>query len=95
MDYCIDSAAERLSSTGGIVLSGKIFERIQKGTDEGGKTLKHPHLLRVLAELFVQRRTRYEEMELFRSDALFHRSLELPYVPAPDTLRLNMAQMRN
>jgi len=47
-----------------------------------GKTLKHPQLLRVLAGLFVQGRTRYEEVELFRSDALFHRSLELPYALA-------------
>jgi hypothetical protein len=36
MDYCIDSTTERLSSTGGIALAGKIFERIQLGTDEVG-----------------------------------------------------------
>jgi hypothetical protein len=61
--------------------------------DEGGKTLKHPQLLRVLAGLFVQGRTRYEEVELFRSDALFHRSLELPYALAAETLRLYAEQM--
>jgi hypothetical protein len=58
-----------------------------------GKTLKHPQLLRVLAGLFVQGRTRYEEVELFRSDALFQRSLDLPYVPAAETLRLYVAKM--
>jgi len=41
----------------------------------------------------VQGRTRYEEVELFRSDALFHRSLELPYALAAETLRLYAEQM--
>ena len=95
MDYSIDSTTEQLHSTGGIALAGKIFERIQLGTDEVGKTLKHPHLLRVLAGLFVQGRTRYEEVELFRSDTLFQKSLELPYVPAAETLRLYVEQMRD
>ena len=93
MDYVIDSTTEKLHSTGGIALAGKIWERIQLGTDEVGKTLKHPHLLRVLAGLFVQGRTRYEEVSLVRSDSLFQESLELPYVPAPETLRLYLEQM--
>jgi len=71
LDYIIDSTTEQLHSTGGLALAGKIFERIQLGTDETGRTLKHPYILRAVAGLFVQGRTRYEEIGLFREDPLF------------------------
>ena len=90
MDYVIDTTTETLHSTGGIALVGKIFERIGFGTSA---SLSHPEILRVLAGLFTQGRTRYEEIKLFRHDRLFRDSLCLNYVPARETLRIYLERI--
>lgn len=91
MDYRIDSTTDSIHSTGGIALAGKIFERLGFGDPDSG--LSHPEVLRVLAGLFVQGRTRYEEIDLFRRDCLFRDSFGLAYVPARETLRLYLERM--
>lgn len=91
MDYLIDTTTEQLHSTGGIALVGKICERI--GFGSASSPVSHPEILKSLVGLFVQGRTRYEEMELFRGDRLFRDSFGLAYVPAPETLRLYLERM--
>ena len=38
--------------------------------------------------LFVQGRSSFEEIKLFRSDPFFKQAFDLKYVPAAETLRL-------
>lgn len=93
MDYMIDSTTDKLSSTGGIALVGKILEKIGFGLPQNCTKVKHPGILKSLVGLFVQGRTRFEEIKLFRDDDVFQNSLELDYVPAAETLRLYLEQM--
>jgi len=46
-----------------------------------------------LVGLFVQGRTHFEEIDLFRRDQLFRDSFSLAYVPARETLRLYLERM--
>ena len=91
MDYLINTTTDQLHSTGGIALVGKICERI--GFGSASSAVSHPEILKSLVGLFVQGRTRYEEMDLFRRDRLFRDSFGLAYVPAPETLRLYLERM--
>ena len=91
MDYLIDTTTDQIHSTGGIALVGKICERI--GFGSASSPVSHPEILKSLVGLFVQGRTRYEEMDLFRRDRLFRDSFGLAYVPAPETLRLYLERM--
>lgn len=90
MDYLIDTTTDRLHSTGGVALVGKICERIGFGSMS---SVSHPETLKSLIGLFVQGRTRYEEIDLFRRDRLFRDSFGLAYVPARETLRLYLERM--
>lgn len=92
MDYMIDSTTDKLSSTGGIALVGK-FEKIGFGVLPRTSEIKHPGILKSIVGLFVQGRTRFEEIKLFRGDDFFQNSLDLDYVPAAETLRLYLEQM--
>ncbi|MFP4012354.1 MAG: hypothetical protein ACLFUM_11685, partial [Spirochaetaceae bacterium] len=60
----IDTTTGQLHSTGGIALVAKICERLGFGSPSS--SVFHPEILRSLVGLFVQGRTRYEEMDLFR-----------------------------
>jgi hypothetical protein len=91
LDYLIDTTTDQLNSIGGIALVGKICERI--GFGSASSPVSHPEILKSLVGLFVQGRTRYEEMELFRRDRLFRDSFGLAYVPARETLRLYLERM--
>jgi hypothetical protein len=91
LDYLIDTTTDQIHSTGGIALVGKICERI--GFAGSSSSVSHPEILKSLVGLYVQGRTRYEEMELFRRDRLFRDSFGLAYVPAPETLRLYLERM--
>lgn len=91
MDYRIDTTTDQLHSTGGIALVGKICERI--GFGSASSPVSHPEILRSLVGLFIQGRTRYEEIDLFRHDRLFRDSFGLAYVPARETLRLYLERM--
>ncbi|MCF7942018.1 MAG: hypothetical protein K9M84_10415, partial [Spirochaetia bacterium] len=85
----LNSTPETLSSTGGIVLAGKIFSKIGLSPDTSDSiTEKERHVLTLLAGLQVQGRTRFAEAEPFRHDHLFREALNLSHVYAPDTLRL-------
>ena len=93
MDYVIDSTTELLHSTGGIAIVGKILERIGFGKNEGSAFLRFPDILKSVIGLFTQARTAFEEIRLFRNDALFQKSLDLSYVPAAETVRLYLEKM--
>ncbi|MBN1617308.1 MAG: hypothetical protein JW875_08335 [Spirochaetales bacterium] len=96
MDYEIDTTTESLHSTGGFALVGKIFERIGFGQNYNDQnTLQHPEILKVLGDLFVQGRSRFEEASLFQYDSFFHDSLNLKYIPARETIRLYLEKMAN
>ena len=60
---------------------------------EAKREMKKPEVLRAMAGLFVQGRSSFEEISLFRHDSFFADTLKLPYVPAPETLRLYMEQV--
>lgn len=91
MDYRIDTTTDQLYGTGGIALVGKICERL--GFCSPSSSVPHPEILKSLLGLFVQGRTRYEEIDLFRHDQLFRDSFGLAYVPARETLRLYLERM--
>ena len=93
MDYFINTTTDHLSSTGGIALVGKIFEKIRFGKPDNHQKVKHPEILRAMAGLFVQGRNRFEEIRLFRDDDFYQKSLGLDFVPAAETLRLYLEQM--
>jgi len=93
MDYKIDTTTERLHSTGGIALVGKILERIGFGEKKGCDTPMYPHILKSIIGLLAQGRTRFEEISLFRNDTFFRDSLNLEYVPAKETVRLYLERM--
>ena len=91
MDYHIDTTTDQLHSTGGIALVGKICEQL--GFGSASSSVSYPETLKSLVGLFVQGRTRYEEIDLFRNDRLFQDSFGLAYVPARETLRLYLERM--
>lgn len=94
MKFTIDSTTEQLQSTGGLALAGTISEKIGLNfTDDGSKRqIVHPEMLRVIFGLFVQGRSSYEEIKLFRHDPFFKKALNLSFVPAKETLRLYLEQ---
>lgn len=91
MDYEINTTTERLSSTGGIAIAGKILEKVK--FESPSIHCKHFDILRSMIGLYVQGRTKFEEISLFKNDIFFRDSLNLKYVPAKETLRLYLEKM--
>jgi len=90
MKFTIDSTTDQVQSTGGIALAAKISEKIgfNFSDKESGSQLSHPEILRTMYGLFVQRRSNFGEIKLFRYDPFFRAAFDLKYVPAAETLRL-------
>ncbi len=84
----LNSTPDTLSSTGGIVLAGKIFSAIELTTSSTVIPETTRRALTSLAGLQIQGRTRFAEIEQFRNDTLFREALELPKVYSPETIRL-------
>lgn len=82
------STPDTLSSTGGIVLAGKIFSAIGLTSSSHVVPETIRRALTSLAGLQIQGRTRFAEIEQFRNDTLFREALELPKVYSPETIRL-------
>jgi len=93
LDYTINTTTEKLNSTGGMALVGKILERIGFCTESKPVSASHPHVLKSIIGLFTQGRTRFEEIDLVRNDTFFRDSFNLRYVPAKETVRLYLEQM--
>jgi hypothetical protein len=77
-----------------MVLVGKIFEKF--GLSSGTSLDISPRaqqVLTTLAGLHVQGRTSFAEVAQFHHDPLFHKSLNLPTVFAPETIRLYLEQI--
>ena len=89
----LNSTPNTLSSTGGIVLAGKIFSAIEFSTAKP-ETLpeKYRCVLNTLAGLQIQGRTRFAEVESFRNDVLFQEAFGLPMIYSPETIRLYLEQ---
>lgn len=94
MNISIDSTTSTLNSTAGMVLVGKIFEKFGLFS---GTSIDIPQraqqVLTTLAGLHVQGRTSFAEVAQFHHDPLFHKSLNLPTVFAPETIRLYLKQI--
>jgi hypothetical protein len=93
LDYEIHTTTEKLNSTGGMALVGKILERIDFCKKTGTESPRYPHVLKSLIGLFTQGRTRFEEIDLVRNDTFFKDSFNLDYVPAKETTRLYLEKM--
>lgn len=93
MDYVINTTTEKLNSTGGMALVGKILERIGFCSNTKIDTPRYPHVLKSIVGLFSQGRTRFEEIDLVRKDTFFKDSFNLEYVPAKETTRLYLERM--
>jgi len=95
MKFTIDSTTEQIQSTGGIALAAMISEKIgfNFSDEQSKKQLIHPEMLRVMYGLFVQGRSSYEEIKLFRHDPFFKKAFDLEYVPAKETLRLYLEKV--
>ena len=85
MDFVINTTTDKLNSTGGMALVGKILERIQFGKRVNPIGLRHLHVLKSIVGLYTQGRTSFEEIDLFREDSFFRDSFDLKYVPAKET----------
>ena len=90
MKFDINITTEHIQSTAGLALAGEIAAKIGLigYTKQDKRVLGHPEILATLFGLYIQGRSRYEEIKLFRHDELFKRALDLRYVPAAETLRL-------
>lgn len=100
MKFTIDSTTDQVQSTGGIALAAKISEKIGFNFSDTESKIKlvHPEILRIMYGLFVQGRSSFEEIKLFRFDPFFKQAFDLKYVPATETLRLyleKIAEARN
>lgn len=100
MKFDINTTTEHIQSTAGLALAGEIAEKIGLSSynEQDKRVLGHPEILATLFGLYIQGRSRYEEVKLFRHDGLFKRALGLAYVPAAETLRLyteKVAQSKN
>ena len=93
MDYEIHTTTEKLNSTGGMALVGKILERISFCKRAGIESPRYPHVLKSLIGLFTQGRTHFEEIDMVRNDTFFKDSFNLEYVPAKETTRLYLEKM--
>lgn len=93
MDFVINTTTEKLNSTGGMALVGKILERTAFCNRTGVDTPSHPHVLKSIIGLFTQGRTSFEEIDLIRKDSFFRDSINLEYVPAKETTRLYLEKM--
>jgi hypothetical protein len=95
MKFTIDSTTENIQSTGGIALAAKIAEKIGFNfTDNESKQLfAHPEIPRTIFGLFVQGRSSFEEIKLFRDDPFFKQAFNLQFVPAAETLRLYLEKI--
>lgn len=93
MDFMVNTTTERLNSTGGMALVGKILEKISFCTRTRLTKPKHPHVLKSIIGLFTQGRTRFEEIDMIRNDSFFRDSFDLRYVPAKETIRLYLEHM--
>ncbi len=95
MKFVIDSTTEQIQSIGGIALAAKISEKIglNFSDEESRRELVHPEILKVMYGLFVQGRTTFEEIKLFRFDPFFKKAFGLKYVPAAETLRLYLERI--
>ncbi|MDP7360845.1 MAG: IS1380 family transposase [Pseudomonadales bacterium] len=89
MKYDIDTTTDTLSSTAGMALAGKIFEKI--GLDLGSHgtiSTQTKQALKIMAGLMVQGRTSFAEVDLVRQDMLFKQTMELDSVYAPESVRI-------
>ena len=93
MDYEIHTTTEKLNSTGGMAIVGKILEKIGFCKNNTVQSPSHTHVLKSIVGLFTQGRTRFEEMDLVRNDSFFKESFNLNYVPAKETARLYLEKM--
>ncbi len=74
LDYVIDTTTDKINSTGGIALVGKIIEGIGFGHNS---KLKHPAVLKSIIGLFSQGRTAFEEIDLVRNDSFLRYNQKL------------------
>ncbi len=94
LNMTIDTTTNILNNTAGIALAGKIFNKIgldlkpEKGIDSRDK-----QVLKTMAGLLVQGRTRFVEIDLFRQDLLFKKSMALKSVYAPETVRIYLDKL--
>lgn len=95
MKFVIDSTTEHIQSTGGIALAGKIAEKIGFNfpDNESKHQLVHPEIIRTIYGLFIQGRSSFEEITLFRYDPFFKQAFGLAYVPAAETVRLYLERI--
>ena len=89
MNIKIDTTTEKINSTGGLVLAGKIAEAIGLHIKSAVlKVITHFEVIICMFGLLVQGRTSFEEISIFRNDPIFKRAFDLRYVPAKETLRI-------
>lgn len=90
----IDFTTNVLDSTGGIVLAGKIFDRI--GMDFKNDTLLDnagKNILKSMTGLLVEGRNSFSEIDLVRNNPLFKHALDLEFIYAPETVRIYLERL--
>jgi len=92
MAFEIQSTTERLESVAGLALVGEIA-RIAGLDRMAGDRRSFNNALVGMFGLLAQGRSSFEEIDLYRGNDLFTQSLDLSFVPAQETLRLDLEKL--
>lgn len=92
MAFSIQSTTEQLESVAGLALAGEII-RASRLFTSADNNRSFGNVLVSMVGLLVQGRNSFEEIDLFRYNAFFKRTLGISYVPARETLRLYLEKI--
>lgn len=92
MVFKIQSTTEQLESVAGLALAGEIARNCGL-QNILGKQKSWSNALVSMFGLFVQGRSSFEEIDLFRRNNFFRTAFNLTYVPAQETLRLYLEKI--
>jgi len=93
MQIEIQDTTERIESTGGLLLAGKIIRRIGLTTLKHGIIGNGRDVIISIFGLLVQGRTKYEDMNLFRGNEFFRNAFGLHSTYAVETIRLYLEKL--
>lgn len=87
MNFRLNTTTERIENTAGLIFAGSISKKIDLHLPKIN-LIPNKEVIRCMFGLFIQGRTSYEEIAIYRNSSIFKKSFDLCYVPAKETLRL-------
>ena len=93
----IASTKEKVNSNGGLVFTGELFKRFElnslgsfRDVNRRSDRINDSDICLAMMGLLAQGYTNFEDIELFRDDLMFQKSLELSSIPGASTLRTRL-----